>query len=124
MHSRLIRRTVAVVAGLAAALGGAAVASAATAAPGNSGHGHHQGIQDVLLISVDGLHQQDLAWFVQNDPNSVLVSLVRGGLEYSNASTPFPSDSTPGMVAQVTGGNPGVTGGVRSFSIPETTLSA
>ena len=110
MHSRLIRRTVAVVAGLAAALGGAAVASAATAAPGDSGHGHHQGVQHVLLISVDGLHQQDLAWYVQNDPNSVLASLVRGGLEYSNASTPFPSDSTPGMVAQVTGGDPGVTG--------------
>jgi Type I phosphodiesterase / nucleotide pyrophosphatase len=110
MHSRLIRRTVAVVAGLAAALGGAAVASAATAAPGDGGHGHHEGVQHVLLISVDGLHQQDLAWYVQNDPNSVLASLVRGGLEYSNASTPFPSDSTPGMVAQVTGGDPGVTG--------------
>jgi len=110
MHSQLIRRTVAVVAGLAAALGGAAVASAATAAPGASGHGHHQGVQHVLLISVDGLHQQDLAWYVQNNPNSVLASLVRGGLEYSNASTPFPSDSTPGMVAQVTGGDPGVTG--------------
>ena len=110
MHSQLIRRTVAVVAGLAAALGGAAVASAATAAPGDSGHGHHEGVRHVLLISVDGLHQQDLAWYVQNDPNSVLASLVRGGLEYSNASTPFPSDSTPGMVAQVTGGDPGVTG--------------
>jgi hypothetical protein len=110
MHSRLIRRTVAVVAGLAAALGGTAVASAATAAPADSSHGHHQGIQHVLLISVDGLHQQDLAWYVQNDPNSVLASLVRGGLEYSNASTPFPSDSSPGMTAQVTGGDPGVTG--------------
>src|SRR5579871_5995569 len=110
MHSRLIRRTVAVVAGLATALGGAAVASAATAAPGDSGHGHHEGVWHVLLISVDGLHQQDLAWYVQNDPKSVLASLVRGGLEYSNASTPFPSDSTPGMVAQVTGGDPGVTG--------------
>ena len=108
MHSRLIRRTAAVVAGLAAVLGGAAVASATTVQPGDSGH--HEGIQHVLLISVDGLHQQDLAWYVQNNPNSVLASLYDGGLEYSDASTPFPSDSSPGMTAQVTGGNPRSTG--------------
>jgi hypothetical protein len=110
MHSTLIRRTVAVVAGLAAALSGAAVASAATSQPANGGQGHQMGIQHVLLISVDGLHQQDLTWYVQNNPSSLLASLYRGGVEYSNASTPFPSDSTPGMTAQVTGGDPGVTG--------------
>ena len=66
MPATLIRRTVAVVAGLAAALSGAAVASAATAQPANGGQGHHKGIQHVLLISVDGLHQQDLTWYVQN----------------------------------------------------------
>jgi hypothetical protein len=110
MHSSLIRRTLAVVAGLAAALSGAAVASAATSQPSDNGFGHHRGIQHVLLISVDGLHQQDLAWYVQNFPNSVLASLYKGGLEYSDASTPFPSDSFPGMVAQVTGGDPRVTG--------------
>ena len=108
MHSSLIRRTLAVVAGLGAALSGAAVASAATSQPAN-GH-HHEGIKHVLLISVDGLHQQDLAWYVHNFPNSVLASLDNGGLEYSDASTPFPSDSFPGMVAQVTGGDPRVTG--------------
>ena len=48
MHSRLITRTVAVAAGLAAALGGAAVASAATAVPGSTGNGHHHGIKHVL----------------------------------------------------------------------------
>ncbi len=37
-------------------------------------------------------------------------SLVRGGVEYPNASTPIPSDSFPGMVAQVTGGDPAATG--------------
>jgi hypothetical protein len=109
MHSILIRRTLAVVAGLAAALSGAAVASAATAQSG-AGTGNNKGVQHVLLISVDGLHQQDLTWYVQNNPNSLLASLYRGGVEYSNASTPFPSDSTPGMTAQVTGGDPGVTG--------------
>jgi hypothetical protein len=110
MDSRLIRRTLAVVAGLAAALSGAAVASAATSQPSENGFNHHRGIQHVLLISVDGLHQQDLAWYVQNFPNSVLASLYKAGLEYSDASTPFPSDSAPGMVAQVTGGDPRVTG--------------
>jgi Type I phosphodiesterase / nucleotide pyrophosphatase len=110
MHSRLIRRTLAVVVGLAAALWGAAVASAATAAPGHGNHGHHKGIQHVLLISVDGLHQQDLTWYASNYPSSLLAALYNKGVEYSNAETPFPSDSTPGMTAQVTGGDPGVTG--------------
>ena len=110
MHSTLIRRTLAVVAGLAAALSGAAVASAATSQPANGGHGHQKGIQHVLLISVDGLHQQDLTWYVQNNPSSLLAALYRQGVEYSNAQTPFPSDSTPGMTAQVTGGNPRSTG--------------
>jgi hypothetical protein len=64
----------------------------------------------VLLISVDGLHQQDLTWYVRHFPRSVLASLDRRGVEYSNARTPFPSDSFPGMVGQVTGGDPRVTG--------------
>jgi hypothetical protein len=110
MHSTLIRRTLSVVAGLAAALSGAAVASAATSQPANGGHGHQKGIQHVLLISVDGLHQQDLTWYVQNNPSSLLATLSRRGVEYSNAETPFPSDSSPGMTGQVTGGDPRVTG--------------
>jgi len=64
----------------------------------------------VLLISVDGLHQQDLTWYVHNYPSSTLAALVRTGVDYRNAMTPVPSDSSPGMVAQMTGGNPGVTG--------------
>ncbi len=32
------------------------------------------------------------------------------GVDYSDARTPFPSDSFPGMIAQVTGGNPSTTG--------------
>jgi len=40
----------------------------------------------------------------------VLAALDRHGLEYSKAETPFPSDSFPGMVGQVTGGDPKVTG--------------
>ena len=64
----------------------------------------------VLLISVDGLHQTDLAWYVARHPDSALAKLVRDGVNYTNAQTPFPSDSFPGMVAQVTGGNPKTTG--------------
>jgi hypothetical protein len=64
----------------------------------------------VLLISVDGLHQSDLAWYIRTHPKSALARLVTGGAEFTNAQTPVPSDSFPGMVAQVTGGNPSSTG--------------
>jgi Type I phosphodiesterase / nucleotide pyrophosphatase len=67
-------------------------------------------VKHVLLISVDGLHQSDLAWYVQTHPKSTLAELMGQGVDYSNASTPFPSDSFPGMVGQVTGGNPSTTG--------------
>ncbi|MBT9099966.1 alkaline phosphatase family protein [Methylovulum psychrotolerans] len=66
--------------------------------------------QHVVLISVDGLHQDDLAWFVKNHPASALATLVNNGVEYANAMTPFPSDSFPGLIGQVTGGHPGTTG--------------
>jgi hypothetical protein len=64
----------------------------------------------VLLLSVDGLHQSDLQWYVEHNPSSALAQLVQGGVEFTHAQTPFPSDSFPGMVAQVTGGNPKTTG--------------
>ena len=82
-----------------------ASASSGTVALADSGSVEH-----VLLISVDGLHQQDLAWYVKTYPDSLLATLESHGLEYRNARTPFPSDSSPGMVAQVTGGDPRVTG--------------
>ena len=67
-------------------------------------------VKHVLLISVDGLHQADLDWYVKTHGSSTLAKLVTGGVEYTNARTPFPSDSFPGMVGQVTGGNPKITG--------------
>src|SRR5271166_593259 len=109
-HRRPVRTAVALTASAAAVLGGTAFASAATGQPGHGGDGHGKGIQHVLLISVDGMHQQDLAWYVHAYPHSVLAALDHRGLEYSNAATPFPSDSFPGMVGQVTGGNPRTTG--------------
>lgn len=67
-------------------------------------------VAHVLLISVDGLHQADLDWYVKTHGSSTLAKLVKAGVEYTNAQTPFPSDSFPGMVGQVTGGNPKTTG--------------
>ena len=64
----------------------------------------------VLLLSVDGLHQSDLAWYIRAYPRSALAALVNSGTEYTNAQTTFPSDSFPGMVAQLTGGGPGTSG--------------
>ena len=64
----------------------------------------------VLLLSVDGLHQTDLAYYVARHPSSALARLVDRGTEYTHARTTFPSDSFPGMVAQLTGGGPGTTG--------------
>ncbi len=107
------RHRAALAAAAAALLAGSAVASApALASPATHGAGGHRDgqIRHVLLISVDGLHQQDLTWYVRTHPGSVLAALTRHGLEYSGAMTPFPSDSFPGMVGQVTGGDPGVTG--------------
>ena len=71
---------------------------------------HSAHVKHVMLISVDGMHQADLDWFVKTYPNSTLAKLVHQGVEYTNARTPFPSDSFPGMVGQVTGGNPRTTG--------------
>jgi len=71
---------------------------------------HEHEVSHVLLISVDGLHQTDLTWYISNHPQSALAKLVRHGVEFTNAQTPFPSDSFPGMVGPMTGGNPSSTG--------------
>lgn len=110
MRMRQVPAAVAVATGAALVVGTAlASASAATGGSGQASH-HRSGIQHVLLISVDGLHQQDLSWYVKHNPDSLLADLWHHGLEYSNAETPFPSDSFPGMIGQVTGGDPRVTG--------------
>ena len=64
----------------------------------------------VLLLSVDGLHQTDLVWYVRSHPHSALASLVGTGVEFTHAKTPVPSDSFPGLIAQLTGGDPSTTG--------------
>ena len=98
----------------AAALAAAATAVAlpiGLAAPSAvAQHGHNDRIRHVLLISVDGLHQTDLNWYVANHPDSELARLVSGGQEYTNDHTANPSDSDPGGTALMTGGDPKVTG--------------
>ena len=64
----------------------------------------------VLLISVDGLHPLDVANYVAAHPDSTFASLVKTGIFYPNALTTNPSDSFPGMLAQVTGGTPKTVG--------------
>ena len=110
MHVRYLRTALAA-AGAAALMASSALASASASTVSGGGGGHQHGqIKHVLLLSVDGLHQQDLAWYVKHYPDSALATLVGDGIEYTDALTPIPSDSSPGMIAQVTGGDPGVTG--------------
>ncbi|MEU6581135.1 alkaline phosphatase family protein [Nocardia sp. NPDC046763] len=98
---------------VAAAAGAVALvctcAGIAHAAPGGK-TGQGKDADHVLLISIDGMHQADLAWYVKQHPNSALASLANNGAEYTNAETTNPSDSFPGMVAQFTGATAGQSG--------------
>src|SRR5499433_994580 len=67
-------------------------------------------IRHVLLLSVDGLHEQDLARYTALHPNSALAQLTHLGVTYTDASASKPSDSFPGLLAMVTGGSPRSTG--------------
>ena len=104
-------------------LAAAALAAGALSAPVTAlaGHAHprseparraevRQGLQHVLVISVDGMHQSDLEWYARNHPNSELAALAEHGAQYANAQTQVPSDSFPGTVGMFTGGDPRVTG--------------
>ncbi len=67
-------------------------------------------VQHVLLLSVDGLHAVDLENCVAADTCPHLRSLTKHGTTYTNASTTKPSDSFPGLLAQLTGGTSKSTG--------------
>lgn len=69
-----------------------------------------QASKHVLLISVDGMHQSDLRWYVAHHPRSTLARLTHAGVDFTHAETSNPSDSDPGGTALVTGGNPRTTG--------------
>jgi hypothetical protein len=67
-------------------------------------------VKHVLLISVDGLHEVDLARFIAAHPQSALAGLAAHGAHYRNAAAAMPSDSFPGLLAMITGGTPKSTG--------------
>jgi predicted AlkP superfamily pyrophosphatase or phosphodiesterase len=67
-------------------------------------------IRHVLLISIDGFHAVDLANCTAAGTCPNLESLTDHGTTYTNASTTKPSDSFPGLLAQLTGGTPKTTG--------------
>ena len=100
-----VRAKVASMAVVAAAIGGTVAMSAAPASALHKGQVKH-----VLLISVDGMHQSDLDWYIANHPSSELAKLASGGAEFTNNHTADPSDSDPGGTAIMTGGDPRATG--------------
>ncbi|HEY8025296.1 MAG TPA: alkaline phosphatase family protein [Burkholderiaceae bacterium] len=64
----------------------------------------------VLLISIDGMHQQDLANCIAKATCPTLAALAQTGVNYTGAVTPGLSDSFPGLAALVTGGSPKTAG--------------
>src|SRR6516165_9145076 len=96
-------------------LGGIAIAALAVAATPASkalsqGIYNRNGIQRVLLISIDGMHALDYENCVNslNCPN--LAGLGKTGVNYTRTSSARPSDSFPGLMALVTGGTPKTVG--------------
>ena len=70
------RRSLVALAAASAALAGAGTAAVhATAAPTGRHHTKH-----VLLLSIDGMHQSDLDWYVARHPHSTLARLARNGI--------------------------------------------
>jgi len=70
-------------------------------------------IQRVLLISIDGMHSVDFSNCSKGVPETGnepycphLSSLSSTGVHYLQALTSKPSDSFPGLVAQITGATP------------------
>ncbi|MBR8126724.1 alkaline phosphatase family protein [Burkholderia multivorans] len=78
-------------------------------AAGDAAHGRRV-VKHVLLLSIDGLHEQDLARCIGANTCPNLAVLAQSGVTYTNAYTPGLSDSFPGLAALVTGGSPKTAG--------------
>eukprot|EP00850_Spirogloea_muscicola_P016969 SM000141S00913 [mRNA] locus=s141:381552:384936:- [translate_table: standard] len=63
-------------------------------------------IKQVLLLTFDGLHAQDLTYYITTHPRSQLAALKANGILYPNAIGSKPSDSFPGLLNVLTGGSP------------------
>ncbi|PCE29843.1 alkaline phosphatase family protein [Burkholderia ubonensis] len=92
--------------------GALALASAGVHAQGdNEQHEHgRRVVKHVLLLSIDGLHEQDLARCIGANTCPNVAALAQSGVTYTNAHTPGLSDSFPGLAALVTGGSPKTAG--------------
>jgi hypothetical protein len=66
------------------------------AAPSHASASANGPIQHVLIMSVDGLHQNDAIWFVDNHPR--FAPLLAAGVVYADAQTAVPADSLAGAV--------------------------
>ncbi len=64
----------------------------------------------VVLISVDGLHAQDLQDWIAAHPDSQLALWSQQARLYSAAYTPGPADSFPGLEALISGADPQLSG--------------
>src|SRR6202161_3660876 len=107
-------RSVSFVATLLLALTSAQHLSAGTGSGRSGSQSSSQGIQHVLLISIDGMHALDFI----NCANGIsgangglpycpnMASLKPYGIDYLFAYTSQPSDSFPGLMALMTGGSP------------------
>ena len=78
--------------------------------------------QHVLLLSVDGLHNADLADPQLQSSLKNIENLQDHGVTYTNAHTTSPSDSFPGTLSYLTGANPGTTGVFYDDSYSRTLL--
>jgi predicted AlkP superfamily pyrophosphatase or phosphodiesterase len=107
-------RSVSLVATLLLALTSAQHLSAGTGSGRSGSQSSSQGIQHVLLISIDGMHALDFI----NCANGIsgangglpycpnMAGLKPNGIDYLFAYTSQPSDSFPGLMALMTGGSP------------------
>ncbi len=81
-------------------------------------------IERILLLDVDGLHESDMTRWVAAHPDSAFAALRGHGVAFSNASSSKPSDSFPGLLAQLTGGSPKSTGVYYDVSYDRTLFAA
>ena len=81
------------------------------------------GVQHVLLVSIDGMHEQDLANCVAAKTCPNIAALSTTGVTYTNAFTPGLSDSFPGLAALLTGGSPKTAGLFYDVSYDRTLYS-
>jgi arylsulfatase A-like enzyme len=66
--------------------------------------------EHVLLLSVDGLHNADIADPALQSFLTNIQALQQNGATYTDAHTTSPSDSFPGTLSYLTGAGPGTTG--------------